>query len=74
MRKQKRGQSAKLQPVPREVHGKIYEYERAVTSEAKISSHSLRFSKSPGTLSSYALPSFSHFVAHGRLFQKHVPH
>ena len=47
---------------------------RAVASEAKISSHSLRYSKPLGTLSSYALPSFSHFVAHGRLSQKHVPY
>ena len=27
----------------------------------------------PGTLSIYALPSFLHFVAHGRLSQKHLP-
>ena len=46
---------------------------RAVASEAKISSHPLRCSKPPGTLSSYALSSFSHFVAHGRPSQKHVP-
>ena len=63
-----------MQPLPREVYGKIDEYERAVASEAKISSHSLRFSKSPGTLSLYALASFSHFVAHGQPSQKHVPH
>ena len=63
-----------MQPLPREVYGKIDEYERAAASEAKISSHSFRFSKSAGTLSSYALPSFSHFVAHSQPFQKHVPH
>ena len=60
--------------LPREVYGKIDEYERAAASEAKISSHSLRFLKPLGTLSSYALPSLSHSVTHGRASQKHVPH
>ena len=35
MQKRKLRLRAKMQPLPREVHGKIDEYERAVASEAK---------------------------------------
>ena len=74
-------QKAKMQPLPREVCDKINEYKRAVTNKAKmailrndyIPSCLVRCSKPhslPRTLSTYALPSFSHIVAHGQLSQK----
>ena len=55
-----------MQPLPCEIRSKIDNYKRA--SEAKIG----RLEKQPyeprslpGTLSTYTLPSFSHFVANG---------
>ena len=66
-----------MQPLSRKVCGEIDEHERAAASEAKNDRHMkwpyiltfgevFKTSLTPGTLSTYALPSFSHFVAHGR--------
>ena len=64
-----------MQPLPCEVRDEIDEEERAVDI-VKQRMAVVKCSKScllPGTLSTYAWLSFSHFDAYGRQSQKYMP-